>query len=73
MRHTCLMALSLVSAGLLAAAALGAAGSLSLPYANTFETYTNGYPIANEAGWGVAYGMTGATVVVAAASGGPLS
>jgi hypothetical protein len=68
MRHTCLMALSLVSAGLLAAAALGAAGSLSLPYANTFETYTNGYPIANEAGWGVAYGMTGATVVVASQS-----
>ena len=65
--------IGIIATGLLAADALGATGSSTLPYTNTFEIsehpgYYAGYPIANDAAWNVAYGMTGASVVAACQS-----
>ncbi|MEI6972556.1 MAG: hypothetical protein WCL44_13690, partial [bacterium] len=62
--------LCMVAAGLLALDVQAAEGSITLPYTNSFEIsehpgYYVGYPMGNQPGWGMGYGMTGATAVVA--------
>jgi len=42
---------------------LNAVGQLSMPYTNTFEGYSRGYPIASESGWYIADGATDSAFV----------
>ncbi len=60
--------LCIAAAGLVALEVRATEGAISLPYTNSFEVsehsgYYVGYPMANQPGWGMGYGMTGATVV----------